>query len=212
MAETESSDTDSNSGSDTESETSERLFTVFPQVDLQPKEMIDDANQVEQLQEPLVQEREQEQDTETDEGTAEPVVMGGPLSLSDPEDDESSGEDSLVEGRDGAASSNEDEPDTPDDEDELPVAVQESPEPRPRSPPIPAPRPRRERRVPAWQASQDYILYQLQESELPAPGKPNTTPDWAERATFLASLANNNTFTGLPEHVSRSIIQIVMKG
>lgn len=83
-----------------------------------------------------------------------------------------------------------------------------------RPPPVPAPRRSlRKRKPPTWQTSGDHILnrcHKVQELDTNIPSK--AQPDWVERASFLASLVENNTFRGKPKHVYETFCKMVMEG
>ena len=87
-------------------------------------------------------------------------------------------------------------------------------EPVNRTPPVPASRrSTRIRTMPVKYQSDDYIMSQVKAlHKAPKQQDSNTEPEWKNRATFLASLAEKNIFSGLPTHVSRAFLQIVLDG
>ena len=68
----------------------------------------------------------------------------------------------------------------------------------------------RNRTMPVKYQSDEYIMSQVKAlHNVPQQQVCNTDPEWKNRATFLASLAEKNIFSGLPTHVSRAILQLV---
>ena len=75
---------------------------------------------------------------------------------------------------------------------------------RSRSPPVPAPRKSlRKQQAPAWLRSGDYQCKSVNSSV--------SQNGWAQKASFLLSLASNDVFKMLPESVSSEILKLVME-
>ena len=87
-------------------------------------------------------------------------------------------------------------------------------EPVHRTPPVPASRrSTRIRTMPVKYQSDDYIMSQVKAlHNVPQQQVSNTEPEWKNRATFLASPAEKNIFSGLPMQVAQVILQIVLDG
>ena len=134
---------------------------------------------------------------------------------------EQSGDSIEQESADEGQMSNNDDPQDPVNEVSIDTSEDEPEtndahvnEPVHRTPPVPASRrSTRIRTMPVKYQSDEYIMSQVKAlHRVPQQQVSNTDPEWKNRATFLASLAEKNIFSGLPTHVSRAILQIVLDG
>ena len=217
-------DTESTSSSDSES--SDLLIPPFPFKDVEP-----DPPQTEPVAEhrepPENQGDSGSEDTDTDTGESD---NSSELQQEDEDhiqaeegddnqnqaeerdDDQNHAEDESAHGG-SDQSEMEDHPSSDSSESER-EEVEPAPEPqRPApEPKQPAPEPQRRtstrtRKPPQRYRPDDYVNFRCQDVS-----KRGRHQDWAEKANFLASLAARQTFTQLPDDVSRTILQIVADG